>query len=154
MIYILIFLSKVIESALSTLRLILVANGKKLLGAILQMFVTIVWIITASIVIIDIKNDYFKAIAFILGSTIGSYIGSLIEQYIAMGNNMLICIVNPKLKERIKKVLKEKNYKIVEINDDCKLAVLTKRKNKNNIKKIVKEIDKNSTIIIEKVLFE
>lgn len=154
MIYILIFLSKVIESALSTLRLILVANGKKLLGAILQMFITIVWIITTSIVIIDIKNDYFKAIAFILGSSIGSYIGSLIEQYIAMGNNMLICIVEPKLKNKIKNVLIEKKYKIVELNDNCKLIVLTKRKNKNQVKKIVKEIDENATIIIEKVLFD
>ena len=36
MIYFLIFISKVVESALSTLRLILVANGKKILGMILQ----------------------------------------------------------------------------------------------------------------------
>ena len=63
MIYFLIFISKVVESALSTLRLILVANGKKILGMILQFFITLVWVITTSIVIIDIKNDYFKALA-------------------------------------------------------------------------------------------
>ena len=71
MIYFLIFISKVVESALSTLRLILVANGKKILGMILQFFITLVWVITTSIVIIDIKNDYFKALAFILGASLG-----------------------------------------------------------------------------------
>lgn len=154
MIYILIFLSKVLESALSTLRLIIVANGKKLLGAILQMFITLVWVITTSVVIIDITKDYFKAIAFILGASIGSYIGSLIEEYIAMGNNMLICIINPQLKNQVKNILLEKEYRIIETNDEGKLAVLTKRKNRNEVKKIIKEIDENSTIIIEKVLFD
>lgn len=154
MIYILIFLSKVLESALSTLRLIIVANGKKLLGAILQMFITLVWVITTSVVIIDITKDYFKAIAFILGASIGSYIGSLIEEYIAMGNNMLICIINPQLKNQVKNILLEKEYRIIETNDEGKLAILTKRKNRNEVKKIIKEIDENSTIIIEKVLFD
>ena len=154
MIYILIFLSKVLESALSTLRLIIVANGKKLLGAILQMFITLVWVITTSVVIIDITKNYFKAIAFILGASIGSYIGSLIEEYIAMGNNMLICIINPQLKNQVKNILLEKEYRIIETNDEGKLAVLTKRKNRNEVKKIIKEIDENSTIIIEKVLFD
>ena len=154
MIYILIFLSKVLESALSTLRLIIVANGKKLLGAILQMFITLVWVITTSVVIIDITKNYFKAIAFILGASIGSYIGSLIEEYIAMGNNMLICIINPQLKNQVKNILLEKEYRIIETNDEGKLAVLTKRKNRNEVKKIIKGIDENSTIIIEKVLFD
>lgn len=154
MIYLFIFLSKVVESALGTLRLIVVANGRKILGAILQMFISIVWIITTSIVIIDITKDYFKAIAFIIGSSIGSYIGSIIEQAIAIGNNMITCIIKPELKNKIKSVLISNNYKVVEMNDNNKIAVLTRRKNKNKVREIVRKIDKDSTIIIEKVLFD
>ena len=147
MIYFLIFISKVVESALSTLRLILVANGKKILGMILQFFITLVWVITTSIVIIDIKNDYFKALAFILG-------GSYIEECIAMGNNMLTCIINPNIKSKIENKLIEKNYKIIETNDCGKIIVLTKRKKRNQVKKIIKNFDENSILIIEKVLFD
>lgn len=154
MIYFFIFLSKVIESALGTLRVIVVANGRKIMGAILQVFISIVWIVTTSIVIIDINKDYFKAIAFILGSSIGSYIGSLIEQKIAMGNIMITCIINSKLKNKIKNILITNNYKIIELNEADKIAILTKRKNKNKVRKIVKQIDENSTVIIEKVLFD
>ena len=154
MIYFFIFLSKVIESALGTLRVIVVANGRKIMGAILQVFISIVWIVTTSIVIIDINKDYFKAIAFILGSSIGSYIGSLIEQKIAMGNIMITCVINSKLKNKIKNILITNNYKIIELNEADKIVILTKRKNKNKVRKIVKQIDENSTVIIEKVLFD
>ena len=154
MIYFFIFLSKVIESALGTLRVIVVANGRKIMGAILQVFISIVWIVTTSIVIIDINKDYFKAIAFILGSSIGSYIGSLIEQKMAMGNIMITCIINSKLKNKIKNILITNNYKIIELNEADKIVILTKRKNKNKVRKIVKQIDENSTVIIEKVLFD
>ncbi len=51
---------------------------------ILQFFITLVWVITTSIVIIDIKNDYFKAPAFILGASLGSLVGSYIEECTAM----------------------------------------------------------------------
>lgn len=154
MIYFFIFLSKVIESALGTLRVIVVANGRKIMGAILQVFISIVWIVTTSIVIIDINKDYFKAIAFILGSSIGSYIGSLIEQKMAMGNIMITCVINSKLKNKIKNILITNNYKIIELNEADKIVILTKRKNKNKVRKIVKQIDENSTVIIEKVLFD
>lgn len=154
MIYFLIFISKVVESALSTLRLILVANGKKILGMILQFFITLVWVITTSIVIIDIKNDYFKALAFILGASLGSLVGSCIEECIAMGNNMLTCIINPNIKSKIENKLIEKNYKIIETNDCGKIIVLTKRKKRNQVKKIIKNFDENSILIIEKVLFD
>lgn len=154
MIYFLIFISKVVESALSTLRLILVANGKKILGMILQFFITLVWVITTSIVIIDIKNDYFKALAFILGASLGSLVGNYIEECIAMGNNMLTCIINPNIKSKIENKLIEKNYKIIETNDCGKIIVLTKRKKRNQVKKIIKNFDENSILIIEKVLFD
>ena len=154
MIYFLIFISKVVESALSTLRLILVANGKKILGMILQFFITLVWVITTSIVIIDIKNDYFKALAFILGASLGSLVGSYIEECLAMGTNTLTCIINPNIKSKIENKLIEKNYKIIETNDCGKIIVLTKRKKRNQVKKIIKNFDENSILIIEKVLFD
>lgn len=80
MIYILIFIFKLIENTLSTLRIIIVGQGKKLLGSILQTIVTLIWTISAGLTIIDFKNDYFKIIIFCLGSGIGSYLGSFIEE--------------------------------------------------------------------------
>lgn len=78
--YILIFLFKVIENTLSTLRIIAISNRKKLLGAILQGVVSIVWVISTSLVVINIQKDPLKILAFTLGALVGSYTGSIIEE--------------------------------------------------------------------------
>jgi len=80
MIYLIIFIFKLIENTLSTFRLIVVAHGKKLSGAILQGIVTFVWAVSASLVIIDIKENNFKVFVFCLGSIVGSYLGSFLEE--------------------------------------------------------------------------
>ena len=80
MLYICIFISKIIENTLSTLRLILVSKGKKKIGALLQGLVASIWVLSTGIVIIDINKDIYKIIFFVLGSIIGSYLGSSIEE--------------------------------------------------------------------------
>ena len=123
------------------------------MGALLQMFITLVWIIITGIVIVDITKDYLKVVAFILGATVGSYVGSIIEEYIAMGNNMLVCIVNPVFKQEILNTLANNKYKVINMSDNDKLSVLVKRKMKNEVNNLIKNIDSECTIITEKVLF-
>ena len=152
LLYMAIFFSKIIENAVSTLRLIVVANGKKKLGALLQGIVALVWIFVTGIVIIDINKDILKIVFFVLGSIVGSYLGSIIEEKIALGSNMLICITNEKYENKIKNKLN--NYQITTIcekdNNYSVLLIVLKRKEILNITKILKTIDKNIIIISEK----
>ena len=151
-IYIAIFFSKIIENAVGTLRLIVVANGKKKLGAFLQGIVALVWIFGTGIVIVDINKDIFKIVIFVIGSIVGSYLGSIIEEKIALGSNMLICVV----KEKYEKIIKDElnNYQITTIceknNYYSVLLIVLKRKEINKISKILKNIDKDIIIISEK----
>lgn len=85
MIYLLIFIFKMLENTILTLRIILVSNGKKCYGAILQVIVMIIWALTTSYVIINIKHNLLSLIPFSVGSGIGSYLGSLIEEKLALG---------------------------------------------------------------------
>ena len=152
-IYFLIFISKIIENALSTLRLIVVANGKKKLGAILNGIIALIWIFVTSIVIIDVNKDPLKIIIFCIGSAVGSYLGSAIEEKIAIGTNMLICII----KEIYEKELKDKlvNYQITTLCEKDKnysiLFIVMKRKEIRMISETIKNIDKNNILISEKI---
>jgi uncharacterized protein YebE (UPF0316 family) len=153
LIYFLIFISKIIENALSTLRLIVVANGKKILGAILQGIVALVWIFVTGIVIIDVNKDPIKIIIFCIGSIVGSYLGSVLEQKIGMGTNMLLCVVKEEYEKDIKQKLddhqiitlceKDKNYSI--------LFIVMRRKETKEISNIIKNIDNNAILISEKI---
>lgn len=152
LIYMAIFFSKIIENAVSTLRLIVVANGKKKLGAFLQGIVALVWIFVTGIVIVNINKDLLKVVFFVLGSIVGSYLGSIIEEKIALGMNMLICITNERNEKNIKHKLN--NYQITTIcekdNNYSVLLIVLKRKEINKISEILKEIDKDIIIISEK----
>ena len=152
LIYLAIFFSKIIENAVGTLRLIVVANGKKKLGAFLQGVVALVWIFGTGIVIVDINKDVFKIVIFVIGSIVGSYLGSIIEEKIALGSNMLICITKEKFENLIKNELN--NYQITTIcekdNNYSVLLIVLKRKEIGKISKILKKIDKEIIIISEK----
>ena len=151
-IYLLIFISKIIENALSTLRLIVVSNGKKKIGAILNGIIALIWIFAVGITIIDINKDILKIVFFTLGSMFGSYLGSVIEEKIALGSNMLICITKEIYENEIKNRLS--NYKITTIcekdNTYSILLILLKRKEIYKISRTIKKIDKDSILISEK----
>lgn len=155
LIYLLIFTFKVIENTLSTLRIIVVSNGKKLLGAILQGIVSIVWVISTSLVVINIQKDPLKIISFTLGALIGSYIGSIIEEKLALGTNMITAVINKEKTQKIIKALKKQKHETIILNgkrkDELKniLIIITKRKTKQNVIKLIKNIDNDATIIIE-----
>jgi len=152
LIYLAIFFSKIVENALSTLRLIVVANGKKKIGAILQGIIALVWIFVTGIVIVDVNKDVLKIVFFCIGSIVGSYLGSIIEEKIALGSNMLICIVKEKYENTIKRKLNK--YKITTIceknNNYSILFIVLKIKEITKINDIIKSIDKDSIIISEK----
>jgi len=150
LIYIFIFLAKIIENAIATLRLIVVSNGKKMLGAILNLVISIVWIISTGLVVVNFK-DPFKIIVFALGSFLGSYIGSIIEEKIAIGSNMLYTITSIDKTELIKEKLNtlEYNSYVLNSNDKNILLVMVLRKNRKQVLDIIREIDNEAIIISE-----
>ena len=110
LLYLAIFFLKVIENALGTIRVIVVNNNKKVLAALLQFTNTLIWILSAGMVIIDIQKDMLKVFFFALGSLYGSYLGSQIEEKMSLGNSLIICITEKKIAFKIRKC----NYTVTE----------------------------------------
>lgn len=145
-----IFLFKIIEDALSTLRLIVVSNGKKVFGAILQFIVTIIWVILTGSVLINFMEDVYKIIAFSLGALVGSYLGSFLEEKIALGTNGFIIKLKKSKTNYLKEILRSKNISYMDLNDEVSLITSPRKMNKN-IVKCVKKIDSNAIIVCGKV---
>lgn len=153
--YIVIFISKTIELALGTLRLIVVANGKKTLGAILQGIIALVWVCITGVVVVDITKDPLKIVAFALGSAFGSYIGSVIEEKMAMGSNMLMAIIDKNLEELVTTSIRSEEYAVTVMDGQGKdktravLMIMVARKKRPHVVKIIKEIDHEAMIVAE-----
>lgn len=144
MVYFLIFIFKIIEDALATLRLIVVSNGRKLLGSILQFVCTIIWIILTGSVLIDFMNDLWKVIAFSLGSFFGSFFGCFIEEKIALGTNSFIIKYNNKFDRLLN------DYNHVFLSDGL-VMITAPRKRAKDVINMVKTYDKEAVIISEKI---
>ena len=150
--YFIIFISKTIELALGTLRIIVIANGRKIFGAILQGIIAIVWMCITGVVIVNITKDPFKIVAFALGSAFGSYVGSIIEEKLAIGSNMLIVVVKKELEEKIVSVIKDNGYKVTNVEGCDKeksiLIVVLTRKDRKRIVNLIRNEDKDVTIVV------
>ncbi|MFV0249998.1 MAG: DUF5698 domain-containing protein [Bacilli bacterium] len=153
-IYIFIFFSKVIENSLGTFRLIIVSNGKKMFAAILQFLITLIWLLSTSIVMIDINKDPFKIVIFCIGTFIGSYLGSFVEEKIAIGSNMLICVVDD-VNDIVSTSLRKSGYVVTVLkgegfkNSKNVLLIMSTRKKRHEISNFIKNLDKNAIIISE-----
>lgn len=155
LIYLAIFVFKIIEDALATLRLIVVSNGKKKLGAILQLVVTLIWIILTGTVLMGLQKDIFKAIAFAVGALFGSYLGSVLEEKMALGTNVFIVELNYKKALELIKILEKEKFQISKFRssnqENVILMITGARKQTKKIVSTVKEIDKEAIILSEKV---
>ncbi|MEG2322454.1 MAG: DUF5698 domain-containing protein [Bacilli bacterium] len=146
LIYILIFIFKVVENSIATLRLIVVSNGKKWLGAVLNFIIAVIWIISTGLVITNIKSDPLKILFFALGSFFGSYIGSYIEEKIALGSNMLLAIINPYYTNIITEQLKDPCYLLKSEQQDILLIIVTRKKRKDVVN-IIRKFDQQAILI-------
>lgn len=144
-IYLGIFFFKIMGDALATLRIILVANGKKVLGAILQFIIALLWVIVTGSVIIDVKDDPLKVLFFAMGSLVGSFLGSILEEKLALGDNLLLIKSN-----NIMDIKKYLNYDYYFINDKV-MGILIKRKKRNIIINKIKKIDDGAYVIAQKI---
>lgn len=150
-----IFGAKVIETALATFRIIIISNGKKFWGAILSGVISIVWIVTTGMVVLDLARHPLRAVCLALGCLVGSYLGSLIEEKMAMGNNMMIIITNGALGPLMCDDLRRDNYAVTVTKGNGKdsmkhiLFVMVPRKQRLEVSAIIKKIDKDAVIITE-----
>jgi len=92
MIYILIFLAKLLEVAIATVRLVLTARGNRVAASLLAAIEITIWIIVTSTVLLGLSEDPLRAVAFGLAFVVGIYCGIFVEDKIALGLAQIECI--------------------------------------------------------------
>ena len=154
MIYLIIFVLKICENAISTIRYILISNGKKTLGSILLFIISIIWILSNSITIINL--NFIGILVFSLGSLTGSYFGSLIEEKIALGNILVLCICNKNISSKLRNI----GYIVTDLSANGIsgskniMLIIIKRRKRNQLFEEIFNLDKDTIILNEYVSIE
>ncbi|NLA24913.1 MAG: DUF2179 domain-containing protein [Bacteroidales bacterium] len=105
---ILIFVARIFDVTIGTIRIIMVARGRKALAPILGFFEVFIWIVVVS-KIMGGTNNLLHFVFYAGGFAAGNYIGILLEEKLAMGSVVVRVIIGQNSTELIDK-LKEKGY--------------------------------------------
>src|SRR5512136_2996901 len=80
----LIFLARICDVSIGTMRIIFVSKGKKNIAPILGFFEVLIWI-TAISKIMQNLDDYINYVAYAAGFATGNLVGMILEEKLAMG---------------------------------------------------------------------
>jgi uncharacterized protein YebE (UPF0316 family) len=84
----LIFLARICDVSLGTMRIIFVSKGKKHIAPILGFFEVLIWIIAISKIMQNLDN-YINYVAYAAGFATGNFVGMIIEEKVAVGFQMI-----------------------------------------------------------------
>lgn len=149
-----IFLAKVSEVSIMTVRNVLLARGERFWASVISIGEVVIWIYLVASIIDTIKESPLKLVFYSMGFACGNYLGSIIEEKLALGLITLNIISSPEDGEAIANLLREQQVGVTVIDGEGKLEakkilmVLLKRRRKNEIVKILEEANFNCVISI------
>lgn len=156
--YIIIFLAKIVEISISTIRLVYINKGEKLIGALLGFIEILIWLIVVSSVLNNITEDPIKILIYAVAFSLGNYIGVTIESKIAVGLSSLQVVVNEDDGCILANALREQGFGVTIVEgtgrDDSKkqlLFIQLKRKKISEAIKLIQSINSKAFISVNDV---
>ncbi|MBM7452747.1 uncharacterized protein YebE (UPF0316 family) [Acholeplasma morum] len=149
----LIFLAKIIEVSIGTMRIILISKGYRKLGTILALIEIILWVFIASGVITGISESPMKGIVYSFGFAAGVFVGSLIEQKLAFGKVQIQTITDFGHGKKIANHLRNLGYGVTTIDaigkDEKRMVLITFANRKSVVSVIdsIREIHPNAMVV-------
>ncbi|HQU73375.1 MAG: DUF2179 domain-containing protein [Calditrichaeota bacterium] len=80
----LIFLARVIDVSIGTLRIVFIARGNKVVAPILGFIEVLIWVVAVSQIFKHLDN-FMCYLAFAGGFAVGNFVGMIVEQRLAIG---------------------------------------------------------------------
>ena len=151
-----IFLLRMINFAMDTLRIMLTMRDKKALSWILGFFESILFVVVMGAVLDDLDN-WLKVAAYAGGFATGNVVGMLIEKRLAIGYSH-VSIISRGLGKEIAQALRAHDFAVTEIpayGRDGKVTLLNcsvQRKLSSDIERLALEQDPEAFITIEDVV--
>ncbi len=140
-----IFIAKVIEVSIGTLRVILINKGYRKQGVILSFIENIIWVFVASKVIVGISAKPIKGIIYSLGYAAGVYVGSLLENRLAFGKVVIQVITSKEMGSILTEKLRSEGIGVTKMQGegkDEKKDVLLMYVNRKGHLLVVNQIEK------------
>lgn len=151
----LIFVARVGDVSINTLRIMFMMNGKKNVAPILGFFEALIWLLAIGQIFQNIDNPV-SYIAYAGGFGMGTYVGMRFDEKLALGR-VLVRVITPKPLPELIEYMKERDYRFTSVGAEGRygkvnlLFTVMKRDSLQTFVDKVKSIDEKAFYTIESV---
>lgn len=153
----LIFLARICDVSLGTMRVIFIARGFKFLAPILGFFEVIIWLLAVRQIIVMIPN-WLCFIAYAAGFATGNFVGMLIEEKLSVGK-VVFRVITRHDPSKLVSELKSHGHIVTtsaaknQEGDVQVIFMVLERHDVNSVLNLVKEFNPNAFYVIEDVRY-
>lgn len=153
----LIFVARIMDVTIGTLRIIVVARGQKYFAPLLGFIEVLIWILALGGIMNNLNNP-MAFFAYAAGYAAGNYVGIVLEEKLAMGN-VIVQVITKKRAGDLIRVLKARKYRITHLlakgneGEVSVIYVLVKRKNLQRLSARIKKMHPKAFFSIEDVRY-
>lgn len=151
----LIFMARVTDVSINTLRIMFVLNGKKNVAPVLGFFEALIWLLAIGQIFQNINNP-MSYLAYAGGFAMGTYVGMTIEEKLALGR-VLVRVITPEPMPDLIDYMKDKNYRFTSVGAEGRfgkvnlLFTVMKREDLKTYIPKIKEFNDKAFYTIESV---
>lgn len=153
----LIFLARVCDVSIGTIRIIFVSKGIKYLAPILGFFEILIWLLAISQIMQNLTNVYYY-IFYAGGFATGNFVGIIIDEKLSIGT-VMVRIITRKEAVDLTNALKKANYGVTVVEAEGSkgkvkiIFTVVNRQNIQDVIKIVKKYNPKSFYSIEDIRY-
>jgi uncharacterized protein YebE (UPF0316 family) len=151
----LIFALRLVDVSLGTLRIILLSRRQRLLPALIGFVEVFTWLVAVTVVFSNL-SDVPRMLAYAAGFALGTYLGTLLESRLAMGNTMMR-IVAPVGSPQAFEELRQAGFAVTVINADGRdgevrlaFSMIPRRRSKEALG-IVQEVNPHAFVTMQDI---
>jgi len=154
---VLIFVARVADVSMETIRIICLSRGVRKIAAIIGFFEKLIWLIAVMQIMKHLDN-VFNYVAFAGGFSMGNFVGIAIEKKIALGS-CLVRIIVKNGSEELVSALRKQSFGVTTVEaygasgPSTIILVASRRKALPQLKKIINQYDVRAFFTIEDVRY-
>jgi uncharacterized protein YebE (UPF0316 family) len=111
-----IFLARILDVSLGTVRTIVVFRGHRLLAAVIGFFEIVIWVVAAGQVLQNL-DAWYLIVAYAGGFGAGNYIGIWLESKLAIGREM-VSAISFRADGGLARLLRERGFQAIDVDAD------------------------------------
>lgn len=153
-----IFLVRIIDVSLGTVRTIITVKGRRVLASMVGFIEVFVWFLIVREALNTDETSLWIAISYSLGFATGTYIGSLLSDIFISGTLGLQVVTN-NANNNMVDVLRENGYGVTVVDvrgkdkDKYMLFMEIDKKKLNHLKNLIKSLDPKAFIVVNETKY-